>query len=103
LKRLGKKGWAWEKVKRQIKPKFQAAGITVCEICGGDYFLTFAHARKRRNLKKGELSVCALLCRECHDKVEIMQEKDMHRLIMEIIEDRENQPVPIPDCAWEYP
>jgi hypothetical protein len=49
------------------------------------------------------LSICALLCRECHEKAERLHERDMHGLIMGLIAKRDIQPVPIPDHAWEYP
>lgn len=94
LKRLGKKGHEWEKVRRQIKPKFERAGITTCELelpgCWFDNGLTFAHAKKRRNLGPGELSVVALACCHCHDHIEAMPESEMGRIVMETIAKRSN-------------
>ena len=79
LKRLGKKGLAWEKVRRELKVKFQRAGITTCEIrghgCWYDNGLGFAHAKKRRNLGPGELSVVALACCVCHDRIDVREHR----------------------------
>jgi len=92
LKRLGKKGLAWEKVRRELKVKFQRAGITACEIrghgCWYDNGLGFAHAKKRRNLGPGELSVVALACCVCHDRIEILPEQEMAEIVMRIIDSR---------------
>lgn len=92
LKRLGKKGLAWEKIRRDLKARFQRAGITTCELqwpaCWNDNGLGFAHAKKRRNLKAGELSVVALLCNGCHEAIEILPEHEMERLVMAVIAGR---------------
>lgn len=92
LKRLGKKGLAWEKVRRELKVKFQRAGITSCEIrgygCWGDNGLGFMHAKKRRNLGPGELSVVCLGCCICHDRAELLPEQEMTALVMQTIASR---------------
>lgn len=90
LKRLGKKGLAWEKCRRELKTKFKRAGITFCERCGYDNHLGFAHTKKRRNLGPGELSVVALLCNACHDQIEILPEPEMTKIVLDIITNRSN-------------
>jgi hypothetical protein len=96
LKKLGKKGLAWEKCRRELKVKFQRAGITTCEIgelypgCWIDNGLGFAHARKRRNLKPGELSVVILACNSCHDNLELLPESEMAKIVLDIIARRSN-------------
>jgi len=94
IKKLGKKGLAWEKCRRELKVRFQRAGITRCELgregCWGDFHLGFAHAKKRRNLKPGELSVVALMCNFCHDSIEILPETEMEKIVLDIIARRSN-------------
>lgn len=90
LKKLGKKGLAWEKCRRELKARFLKAGITTCEMCGADNYLGFAHHKKRRNLGPGELSVVALLCNRHHDEIEILPEAQMSFIILDIIANRRN-------------
>ena len=103
MKKLGRKSKEWESCKRQIKPKFAAAGITSCEACGSDYNLQWAHARKRRHLLPGELKVVALICGRCHAAIESQSHEAMHAFVMlRIIKARKVQPVDIPDSAWTF-
>jgi hypothetical protein len=101
-----KKTTEWDSVRKKIKPMFEKAGITTCEAryhgCMGDNYLTFAHHRKRRHLKDGELVVVALLCTNCHDKAEGAGHRIMHEIIMGIIARRRRQPFQIPQCAWDF-
>lgn len=96
MKRRGKKTEAWEKVRRALKPRFEKVGITQCEIriagCWMDNGLGFAHAKKRRNLGPGELSIVALSCNHCHDIIEALPEEDMGRIVMQKIKERKSQP-----------
>lgn len=97
MKRRGKKTEAWEKVRRAIKPKFEKAGITECELklvrgCWIDNGLGFAHAKKRRNLGAGELSKVILACNLCHDIIEALPEEEMTRIVMVTISKRKIQP-----------
>ena len=40
----------WErKIRPQLKKRFEALGLTRCEVCTGTFGLSFAHSRKRRN------------------------------------------------------
>lgn len=102
----GKKTNAWEAKKREIKPAFEAAGITFCEVrregCNGTMFLTWAHARKRRFVTDAELGVVALCCKHCHDIIEAFSHEDMHWVVMDVIANRSVQPFPIPDSAWKF-
>jgi hypothetical protein len=92
----GKKTSEWEKVRRNLKPRFERAGITRCELayalCMHDNYLGFAHAKKRRNLGPGELSVVILACQNCHGDIECMEEPMMQQIVMQTIERRERQP-----------
>lgn len=94
LKRLGKKGLAWEKVRRELKVRFERAGITSCEArgygCWNDSGLGFAHKKKRRNLGPGELSEVALLCNICHDRIELLPEIEMAAIVTQIIDSRKS-------------
>lgn len=96
LKRLGKKGKQWEKVRRDLVPRFKRAGITTCELgyscCWRDQALGFAHAKKRRNLGPGELSLVILACNPCHDQIECLPEEEMGKIVRAIIEARQIQP-----------
>lgn len=90
LPRLGKKGLLWEATRKRLKVRFEAAGITRCEICGNGYALGFAHRFKRRNITtQTELETCALLCNEHHDELEILPESEMGKRVDALIAARE--------------
>lgn len=38
----------WQKCLKILKKEFESRGITRCEVCGKDNFLSFAHLHKRR-------------------------------------------------------
>lgn len=86
----GGKTAQWDAARAKIKRKFEAAGITRCEVCGSDQFLGFAHRKKRRFIPKDdpELFVVALLCVTHHDKIE--HGGNMFEEITNIIEKRGN-------------
>ena len=94
IKKLGKKGLAWEKCRRELKVKFERAGITSCEVrgagCWHDNGLGFMHAKKRRNLGPGELSIVILACNTCHDLWECGSEAKMEKMVLDIIANRRN-------------
>lgn len=91
LPKAGKKVQAWDEIRtKELKPAFKRAGITKCEAqfggCYGDNYLGFAHQRKRRHCTTPELMRdVALLCARCHDKLEILPERDMALAIQAII------------------
>jgi len=57
-----------------LKDKFEGAGITFCEICGSQSFLSFAHRLKRRHMgnveELSDINTCLLLCIPCHQRQE---------------------------------
>ncbi|MBS4027212.1 MAG: hypothetical protein KGZ58_01135 [Ignavibacteriales bacterium] len=87
--RKGRKTTQWERIRRRLKIEFLAKGIVVCETCGGDFYLTFAHRFKRRFITdETELKQVALLCLNCHDRVERLPHIEMYDRITTIIENR---------------
>lgn len=68
----------WDAVRAKLKPLFEKAGITSCELglpgCWHDNALGFAHSLKRRFIvtPEQEQEVC-LLCSPCHDKIEVQE------------------------------
>jgi len=93
---IGRKMEAWERVKAELKPRFEAAGITQCEFgykdCWRDNGLSFAHVDKRLNLEEGELYKVALACAPCHNKLEHLPRMVMRRRVLEAIAKRARQP-----------
>ncbi len=84
-------------MRRNLKPKFEKAGITTCELrihpgCMRDNWLGFAHKRKRRNLGPGELSEVIIACNPCHDAIEALPEGEMARIVTATITERVVQP-----------
>lgn len=92
LNRRGKKTIAWEKVRAQLKIRFERAGITTCELgyegCLYNNFLTFAHKDKRRYLSEEELWDVCLACVSCHDKIERMPRLEMRKIVEGIMKGR---------------
>ena len=92
---VGKKGRANARANRERKPLYEKAEITRCEVrgprCTPDNYLTWAHGRKRRNLKPGELEdFTVLACQNCHwDVLEKGGELKMTPLVQAIIDARE--------------
>lgn len=91
LPRLGKKGLVWEATRKRLKVRFEAAGITRCEVCGSGWALGFAHRKKRANITtQEELEIVALLCNSpCHDALEILPESEMGERVDALIAARE--------------
>lgn len=62
-----------------LKQKFLGAGITRCERCGTDSFLSFAHKLKRRYMNTVEelsdINTALLLCIPCHNLIEYNKEQ----------------------------
>ncbi|MBX3288328.1 MAG: hypothetical protein KF855_03190 [Acidobacteria bacterium] len=79
----------WKSLLPKLKKKFEAAGITRCEVCRGAFALGFAHRYKRRFITTmEELETVALLCVGCHEQVEHSGRENMYERITEIIERR---------------
>lgn len=94
LPKLGKKGREWLAVWRELKPRFERAGITHCEVrypgCTPSAFLTPAHGLKRRNCTTPALlREVVIACQSCHSFLEIMPEYRMQLRVREIIDARE--------------
>jgi len=96
LKRAGKRTKEWEQIRRQLKPKFERAGITTCEFrfngCTRDWALGFAHVDKRRFLKGEQLAEVALACTPCHQLLELLPRDQMKIEIRSVINNRSIQP-----------
>lgn len=84
LKRIGKWGEINKKANKELKKKYEEAGITRCEypFCNTDMFLTFAHRHKRVHYRKPEnaekladINETLLLCQKHHDEIEVSREK----------------------------
>jgi len=83
----------WIATRRRLKVQYEAAGITSCELgyegCWHTGALGFAHGRKRRHLKAGELeTLVCLLCGPCHDKIEHLGPDEMLRIVQNVIANR---------------
>jgi hypothetical protein len=94
MKKRGPKVRSWEEERAKLKRRFLAVGIITCELryagCAFDDFLGFAHAEKRRNLSREDLSVVILACNFCHDTIEI--DPRMKEIVTAVIAAREVQP-----------
>lgn len=94
----GKKTIAWNNERRKLKAEFEAMGVAYCEACidpfkcWGTQGLGFAHSKKRRKLKKGELSRVILACNYCHDILDNkMDAQEMEDFIDQVIESRKSR------------
>lgn len=95
LKRRGEKTDQWEITRKALIPRFEAAGITSCELgyygCFRNNFLSFAHSKKRRFItSQRELEEVCLCCTNCHGRIEFS--KDMYEIICKVIARRKVQP-----------
>lgn len=105
----GKKTKMWDSVKPGLKEDYQVAGITYCEIGAylmdipqyadqvsqhrHQFFLTWAHGKKRRKLKEEELKLLLVLgCFDCHTFIEALPHAEMLKIIQAIIRARPQQP-----------
>ena len=95
MKRSGfkRKPNAWDKIRAELKPKFEKIGITCCELhypgCFRDNYLGFAHSQKRRNANTPALMREVILtCGPCHDVIEGMGEEKMSVIVRETIRKR---------------
>lgn len=80
LKKVGKKGRESVRALRVFKKECARLGIDRCEVrgphCTGTENLTWAHGRKRRELKPGELERFAIVC--CVNDHRILDEELSH-------------------------
>jgi len=100
-KRLGpgKKTRQWNNARAIIKHRFEAAGITTCELqgklkhdCGIDNYLGFAHDAKRRKLSGADLYRVILICNFAHQLIEVWPAEKMKAIVNETIQQRRRQP-----------
>lgn len=90
IKRVGKKGAAWNSTRAKIKKLFESKGIVRCEVCNSDSFLSFGHRLKRRFITdQAEPETVVLLCVPCHTNIENLPHSEMFERITEIIRKRE--------------
>jgi hypothetical protein len=92
----GRKTREWEKIRRELKIRFERVGIISCEIrlkqCWGGYALSFAHTKKRADMLPGDIEIAVLACAPCHTAVEGMKKDAMQSLLESIILERSVQP-----------
>lgn len=105
----GAKTNEWEAAKKVLKPAFEEAGITACEVGKylmqnpdyeaimlqnrHRYFLTWAHGDKRNNLVGDELlTLVVLSCVDCHNYIEKLPREEMRAIVESIISHRQVQP-----------
>lgn len=91
LKAVGAKGDAWAKTRAELVVRFEAAGITSCELryegCWVNNALSFAHSKKRRKVSsEEELRECILACVPCHNRLEYG--KNMYEIVRRVIASR---------------
>jgi hypothetical protein len=95
----GKKTRAWDSARAKIKIRFEAVGITTCELqnvlphdCWHDNGLGFAHDAKRRKLSAEDLTRVILICNVAHDTIEVWPPEKMKAIVNETIQRRRTQP-----------
>jgi len=97
--KAGRRTKEWDRIRADLKPLFEAVGITWCEFrytgCWRDNGLSFAHTDKRRFLKGDQLYVVALACANCHPMLEILKREEMKERVLEVITRRACQPHPL--------
>ena len=93
--KAGKKSKEWMAVRRRLSESFREKGIVTCEVrvsryCTPTTMLTWAHGRKRRLLRDGELeSLVCLCCQNCHHILdEVMSHEEMLRVVQNVIDCR---------------
>ncbi len=74
------------KANKILKEIYLDKGITVCEMCGGSFALSWHHRHKRWwYIKKTELlssfNQTILVCQNCHNKIEY--DKELHNKTFE--------------------
>jgi hypothetical protein len=95
----GKKTKRWNNARAIIKRRFEAVGITTCELegklkhdCGIDNYLGFAHDAKRRKLSESDLYHVILICNFAHQLIEVWPAERMKAVVNKTIQLRRVQP-----------
>lgn len=83
IRKVGKVGKANSRAIYHLKKLFTSKGITTCEYCGADNYLTYAHRHKRvwyRSCleKLYDFLQVLLLCQTCHNMIEYNAERTEH-------------------------
>jgi hypothetical protein len=91
LKAVGDKTDAWTKTRAELVVRFQAAGVTTCELryegCWRSNALSFAHSKKRRKITgQTALEECILVCNPCHNRLEYG--KNLYEIVRRVIASR---------------
>jgi 5-methylcytosine-specific restriction endonuclease McrA len=61
----------WQRAKKKLIKIYKKKGITRCEVCGGNFALSFHHLNKRSSGKaENTYKGTRLLCAKCHDKAD---------------------------------
>lgn len=87
----GRKTKEWQAAWREMKPRFERAGVVFCELrrdpnCTPNHFLTPAHSRKRRNITTPEgLREIVIACVHCHQAIELLPEAEMEAIVQGVI------------------
>lgn len=69
--KIGKKALEWLQASDELEEIYLEKGITLCEMCGTDNFLSFAHRYKRNDPRcEHTFEGTLLLCVPCHQKIE---------------------------------
>ncbi len=77
MRSRGRKTVQWERVRRELKKRFERVGITSCEIrlpqCWKGYALAFCHTKRRADIKSiSELERVVLGCAACATACEVI-------------------------------
>ncbi len=95
LNKIGKKTRNSLQAVKELKEIFFAHEITECELvhapCWRNNALTFAHCRKRINLTPEQVRdphCVALICTPGHMEIERLPEKEMERIVLDIVSRR---------------
>lgn len=94
MKRSGfkRKPTKWDKIRSELKVKFEAAGITTCELhypgCFRDNYLGFAHSKRRRHIVGDEIYEVILACNPCHDLLDSLPAEKTTEAVRSIISKR---------------
>lgn len=95
----------WDRVRKEIRPKFAAAGLlNICELhwpqcIGAKLRLTFAHSLRRRKIDKFkndgneamyELKMRRVIraCVKCHEQLDSLEHDETERIVEETIKNR---------------
>lgn len=94
MKKAGKQTVLNKASNARLKRKFEALGITSCELnypgCTRTEFLSWAHGRKRRHLVEDELdTLVCLACLNCHNRIERMAPAGMLAIVQSVIAERD--------------